>query len=91
MSFSSSALTNTKARLRPTVTRLTRPDGKVLLEREGESEEISQSAPGYVVDTKPDLTVSQVSLSYRYTHKRKGNLDGLLTGLVYISPRIPPF
>ena len=81
MSLSNSALANTKARLRPTVTRLTRPDGKVLLEREGESEEISQSAPGYVVDTKPDLTVSQVSLSKVY-------LD---PGWVYISPRIPPF
>ena len=65
MSFSSSALTNTKARLRPTVTRLTRPDGKILLEREGESQETAESAPGFVVDTKPDLSVSQVSLSYQ--------------------------
>ena len=63
MSLSSCALTNTRARLRPTVTRVTRPDGKILLERDGESEETSQSAPGFVVDTKPDLSVSQVSHS----------------------------
>ena len=63
MSFSSSALTNTKARLRPTVTRVTRADGRILLEREGESQETSQSAPGFVVDTKPDLSLSQVRLS----------------------------
>ena len=69
MSFSSSALTNTKARLRPTVTRVTRPDGKIVLEREGESEETSQSAPGFVVDTKPDLSVSQVSLSHDFPQK----------------------
>merc|ERR1719221_382812 len=60
MSLSSCALTNTRARLRPTVTRVTRPDGKILLERDGESEETSQSAPGFVVDTKPDLSVSQI-------------------------------
>ena len=62
MSFSSSALTNTKARLKPTVTKVTMPDGKILLERDGDTEETSESGPGFVVDTKPDLTVSQVSL-----------------------------
>ena len=61
MSFSSSALTNTKARLKPTVTRVTRPDGKIVLERDGDTEETSESAAGFVVDTKPDLSVSQVS------------------------------
>ena len=76
MSVSSSSLTNTKARLRPTVTRVTRPDGKILLERDGDSQETSQSAPGFVVDTKPDLSVSQVSLGLIFlskVHKRTDN------------------
>ena len=63
--MNSSALISNKSRLKPTVTRVTRADGQVHLETEqgskvapGHNQE--KKSPGYVVDTKPDLTLSQI-------------------------------
>ena len=61
MSLTGSALSDTKGRLKPTVTRVTRPDGRVRLEREGRTEETSEREAGFVIDTKPDLSLSLVS------------------------------
>ena len=63
--MNSSALTFSKSRLKPTVTKVTRSDGKVHLETEqGSKVETGHTqmmnSPGYVVDTTPDLTLSQV-------------------------------
>ena len=63
MSVKASALSQLKSKLRPTVTRVTRADGQVELEQDqgqvsgGVSGQVS---PGYVVDTAPDLTLSQI-------------------------------
>jgi len=63
--MNSSALTISKSRLKPTVTKVTRSDGKIHLETEqGSKVETGHTqmmnSPGYVVDTTPDLTLSQV-------------------------------
>ena len=59
MSLTATALDGSRARLRPSTTRLTRPDGSVVLERAGQQEQQTGArAAGYVVDTQPDIQVS---------------------------------
>merc|ERR1712117_180984 len=61
MSVKASVLSQLKSKLRPTVTRVTRADGQVEQEQGQVSGGVSgQVSPGYVVDTAPDLTLSQI-------------------------------
>ena len=60
MSLTGLALSDRKGRLRPTMTRVTRPDGRVELERDGTTEETSDREAGFVIDTQPDLSLSQI-------------------------------
>ena len=59
-----SALASVLARLRPTATRVTRPDGRVHVERDQgqirDTEAGMYMGPGYVVDTEPDLSCDLV-------------------------------
>ena len=61
MSVSSSALSDMKDRLKPTVTKVISEDGRVRLERDGVTVVTEDTHPGFVIDNKPDLTISQVS------------------------------
>ena len=65
MSLTGLALSDRKVRLRPTLTRVTRPDGRVELERDGTTEETSDRESGFVIDTQPDLSISEVSVDER--------------------------
>ena len=59
-----SALASVLSRLRPTATRVTRPDGRVHVERDQgqirDTEAGMYMGPGYVVDTEPDLSCDLV-------------------------------
>ena len=59
-----SALASVLARLRPTATRVTQPDGRVHVERDqGQTRDTEAGmymGPGYVVDTEPDLSCDLV-------------------------------
>ena len=59
-----SALASVLARLRPTATRVTQPDGRVHVERDQgqirDTEAGMYMGPGYVVDTEPDLSCDLV-------------------------------
>ena len=61
MNVSSSALSDMKDRLKPTVTKVISEDGRVRLESDGVTEDTEDTHPGFVIDNKPDLTISQVS------------------------------
>ena len=61
MNVSSSALSDMKDRLKPTVTKVISEDGRVRLERDGVTVDTEDTHPGFVIDNKPDLTISQVS------------------------------
>ena len=59
-----SALASVLSRLRPTATRVTRPDGRVHVERDQgqirDTEAGMYMGPGYVVDTEPGLSCDLV-------------------------------
>ena len=55
-----SRLAAAKSNLRQSTTRVTCPDGKVYLEHEGVQIYTDEESAGFVVDTKPDLSLSEI-------------------------------
>jgi len=50
-----------RLKLKATATRVTNPDGRVFIEEDGMLKQTEENSTGFVVDTKPDLSVGRVA------------------------------